>query len=233
MNNRFFYRLNRAAYVPLLLVLISQSLMSCVSTKTAGVVQTQVMDPGLERKVLRETGLSGALLGVVTGAAIGIGAALLVGAITGQQPNTGQMVAAGVMGATAGGIFGWHKGKEKGGKVLATAKDRDHLKQLALGARQYNAHIDNYNTNLRRDIASAKSSKDQTRLLALSKAASAKLSQVDKTITVRQTSINNLPPSYRDGYKSTLAPLQREEKELRQLEAAVRNMAGTEKSIKL
>jgi hypothetical protein len=230
MLHKTLTRFPRLVHIPLLIAFASQSLVSCVTQGTGNLVKTQVMDPGLEARVLKQTGLSGAAVGALTGAAVGMGATLLAGGLTGRQPTSQQLVMAGVVGATAGGIFGWHKGQQKGAAVVATAKDRDNLKQLVQGATQYNAHLASYNASLRREVASAKSGNDKKRLLALNKEASAKLATVNKTLSVRTKSVNNLPPNYRGGYANTLGPLKQEKREL---EAAISNIAATERSISL
>lgn len=223
---------------PLVMALfLSQSLVSCVTPGTAKLVKTQVMDDGLERKVLKQTGLSGAVGGFLVGAGAGILLASVQIALEEQRlgrkltdRERAVYVAQAAAMAMAGGIFGWHKGREKGAKVVATANDRDKLAQLVKGAKNYNAHIDNYNSVLRNETALAKVANDKSRLRGLSKEASYKMKTVDKTIADRTKSINNLPPNYRSDYKATLAPLIRERDEL---QSAIQNIAAAEKSIQL
>lgn len=237
MNNTVFARFCRLVCLPLIFIFLSQSLVSCVMPGTAKLVKTQVIDDGLERKVLQQTGLSGAVGGFLVGAAAGILLASLQIALEEQRlgrkltdRERAIYVAQATAMAMAGGIFGWHKGREKGAKVVATAKDRDRLAQLVKGAKNYNAHLDDYNSVLRKEATLAKVSNDKSRLRALGKEATYKIKTVNKTIADRTKSVNNLPPDFRGGYKATLAPLIRERDEL---QAAIQNIAAAEKSIQL
>lgn len=237
MKNSTFFRYVRWSNLPLVMVFLSYSLVSCVTPGTGKLVKTQVMDDGLERKVLRQTGLTGAAAGFLVGAAAGILLAAVQISLAEQSLGrklTDQersiYVAEATALAFAGGVFGWHKGQQKGAKVVATAKDRDNLKQLVQGAKNHNAYMANYNDNLRREIASATASKDKKRLHDLGKEASAMLKSEDKTIANRTSSSSKLPPSYRGGYQNTINPLIQERNEL---DAAVKKIAATEKAVSL
>jgi len=230
-----FNYFNRLVALLLMMVFVSQSLVSCVTPGTGKLVKTQVMDDGLEKKVLRQTGLTGAAAGFITGAAVGI--LLAAVQISLEEQRLGRKltdsersvyVAEATAIALAGGVFGWHKGQQKGAKVVATAKDRDNLKQLVQGAKNHNAYLANYNSNLRREIASAAAAKDKKRLQALGKEASTMLKNEDKTIATRTASSNKLPPAYRSGYQSTINPLVKERNELA---TTISKLAATEKSV--
>ena len=172
-------------------------LNSCTTQKTAYAVQTQPMSADLEKKVLRETGLSGAVIGGVVG---GITGALVMGIdarMRGLSPEeTQKRIAIGATaGAVGGGVIGYNQGRQKGGEMVAKSIGRDRLNQLLAGAQAQNQHLASFNAGLKDQIAKAGRISDPKEKRAayssLRKQSNRELSEANSRIELRNKALQN------------------------------------------
>lgn len=180
-------------------ILCATSLLanSCTTQSTAYQVQTQPMSQDLEKKVLQETGLSGALLGAAAGAVAG---AVVVGGLTAlaggnaDQIRRNALIGAGV-GAAGGGVKGYQEGQKKGQQMVAATMTRDQARQLVKGARAHNQQLASYNSGLRKKIASVKQFSDpKEKKLAystLKKQTDKMVADADKKIEIRNSALKS------------------------------------------
>lgn len=137
-------------------------LNACTTTNTAYQVQTQPMNPDLEKNILRETGLSGMAIGAGLGAVAGG----VLGAVYGatQNHNKDQMRRDIAVGAAGGGVIGagvgHQKGTQQGQQMVSAGMTRDKARQLVRAAQQENQRLAAFNAGLRKKIASAKAIRD-------------------------------------------------------------------------
>ncbi len=205
----------RRMHLLLPLLFLATPPVSCVSPPSAGkLVKVRSPDDGQEAKLLKETGLVGGVNGEVVGrTAIGMGleSALCVLDSAFNINKTFEIPSAaahfhGAARTTYGnGIFGWHW--HKSDRVALSVSDHKMLKRVVQAARDYNAHVVDYNTTVRHEIATATTGGDKRGLKALQQDASSKLASVEKAIARRKTAVNNLPPAYRGDYSATMKPL--------------------------
>jgi len=215
-------------------------MVSCVSTGTGKQFKNGVVTPDLEAKALKETGLSGSIIGGIGGAVAGFGLGMLIVTLDGLAgPNgrqlsdqqRGQLVTTTTIGgAAAGGIFGYKKGQQKGRQLVASAKQRDQLKGLVNGARDYNARLAEKNNELKIQFAAAKAAKDKKQLAALRKNAEGNRNEAAKVLSLRQGAIAKTDPKYRSGYEGTVPKLAQEKAKL---DSIIRDIAATESVISL
>ncbi len=174
-------------------------LNSCTTQNTAYQVQTQPMSVDLEKKVLRETGLSGMAVGAAVGAvAGGLGGAVL-GKIAGA--NNDQMkrliIAGAIAGGASGGFAGYQQGQHKGKQLVASGMSRDQVRDLVKGARAENQNLASFNAGLRKKIASTRSISDpKERKLAygtLRKQTEGRLRDADSRIALRNKALGSEP----------------------------------------
>ncbi len=221
----------------LLAAALCHCLVSCVSTGTGRQIKNGPMTVDLESKVLKQTGLSGTILGGLGGAAAGFGLGMLVvladeaGGRTYSDEQRGRIVTATTIGgAVAGGMFGYKKGQQQGQRVVASAKEQNQLVSLVNGAREYNARLAAENQNLRNRVAGAKASKDSKQLAALKREAGANLADADARLRTRQIALEKVQPEHRGDYAGTLPKLQQEKAKL---ESTIKDIASTETIISL
>ncbi|WP_395746267.1 hypothetical protein [Prosthecobacter sp.] len=201
-----------------LLFLVMPYLSSCTTTHTAGLIKSGPMDFDLEKRVMWETKLSGTAVGVVGGMVAGALVGGLISAATGGMGGTQQAGLIGgtaAAGAVAGGFFGYQKGKEKGQKIVATAKEKEQFQRLVQGAKEYNSKVAGYNANLRQQLADAKKAKDKKKLTALRKDAGSKLQSVSARIHDRSALVEKIVPESRAPYSKTVPELEREQNKLK------------------
>ena len=172
-------------------------LNSCTTQSTAYQVQTRPMSVDLEKKVLKETGLSGMAVGAAVGAvAGGLGGAIL-GKIAGA--NDAQMkrliIAGAVAGGASGGFTGFQQGQQKGKLLVATGMSRDQVRNLVKGARVQNQDLASFNAGLRKKIASTRGISDpKERKLAYSslrKQTEDKRQEADSRIALRNKALGS------------------------------------------
>lgn len=172
-------------------------LNSCTTQSTAYQVQTQPMSVDLEKKILRETGLSGMAIGAaVGGVATGAALALLTKAAGGNDEQVKRAAIAGfAAGAVGGGINGFQEGQKKGQQMVAATMTRDQARQLVKGARAHNQQLASYNSGLRKKIASVKQFSDpkekKLAYIALKKQTDKMVKDADKKIETRNTALNS------------------------------------------
>lgn len=197
---------------------VTHLLASCTTTHTAGLIKAGSMDMDLEKRVMWETKFSGAALGVVGGALAGALVGGVISAATGGMMTStqqGQLIGGtAAAGAVAGGFFGYQKGKEKGEKIVATAKEKAQYQRLVQGAKEYNSKIASYNAGLRKQLADAKKAKDKKKLAALKKEAGHKLANVSSRVQERGDFLEKIDPDARATYSKTLPELKKEESKL-------------------
>lgn len=220
-----------------LVITICHCTSSCVTTGTGKLVQKGPMTEDLELKVLKQTGLSGTVIGGLAGGAAGFGLGLLLvtvesaAGVQRSDQERARIVAATTMaGAAAGGIFGYNKGQQKGRQVVASAKEKNQLSSMVKGAREYNARMAAENQSLRKRVAIAKTSKDKKQLATLKKEAEANLADANARLKTRQKALEKTQPDFRSGYASTLPVLKQEKAKL---ESTIKNIAATESVISL
>lgn len=175
----------------------SMLLNSCTTQSTAYQVQTQPMNQDLEKKVLRETGISGAAIGAAAGAATG---AILAGAITAiaggssDQITKNALIGAGV-GAAGGAVKGYQEGQDKGQQMVAASMTRDQARQLVQGAKAHNRQLANYNNGLRSKINSVKQFSDQKEkklaYRALARQTNGQIKDADMLIETRKKALQS------------------------------------------
>lgn len=153
------YHLRSGMMLALCVALFSSG---CTTVETSRIVLEEPMTADTEARVLKETGISGALIGgLVGGLAVGATAA---GITALRGGNSQQIATAGVGGfvggAAAGGVAGYYKGKEQGQKIVAKAMTRDQVRQILEGARRYNRRLANVNEALRERVRQVRKSRD-------------------------------------------------------------------------
>ena len=149
------------------------------------------MTSDLEAKVLKETGISGALIGALaTGAATGAltFATLAASGASLEQAAVGAAIG-GAAGAVAGGVAGYQQGKKQGQKMVAQAMTRDQVRQLVQGAREYNARLAQNNATLRTALQRAKASGDKKTLGTIRKEGTKELKILDQRLANREKAL--------------------------------------------
>ena len=144
---------------------------ACTTTATQQQVLSEPMTSDLEAKVLKETGISGALIGALaTGAATGAltFATLAATGASLEQAAVGAAIG-GAAGAAAGGVAGYQQGKKQGQKMVAQAMTRDQVRQLVQGARDYNVRLAKNNATLKAALQRAKTTGDKKPLVPSAK----------------------------------------------------------------
>lgn len=199
MKNTATTTIKRAKRIGLTAILCAGSLLTnaCTTTNTAYEVQTQPMNPGLEKKIIKETGLSGMGLGAIAG---GIGGAVLGGVATklaggNEEQVKRNMIIGGAGGAIIGGNAGYQKGKQEGQKIVASGMTRDKAWQLVKAAQEENQRLSSFNSGLKRKITAAKAiTETKERKIAyatLNKQAASYKKQSDTTISMRNKALEN------------------------------------------
>lgn len=174
------------------------NLSACTTTGTKERVLGEPMTADLEAQVLKETGISGAVIGAVAGAVVGglamMGAAAAAGASAEEALIMGAVGA--LAGGTAGGMGGYQHGKAQGQKVVAEAMTRDQVAKYLQGAKAYNDQLAQNNARLQSAVNGArqleKPSLRKKRLALIDKAARTELKEVDKRLTQREKALDNL-----------------------------------------
>jgi len=185
MNTKTRSEKRKRLIFPTILCVTSLLLNSCATEDAIDLVKTQPMTVDLEKRVLRETGLSGMAIGAVTGAVtLGILAGVvtkLSGGSTDQVKTA--VIAGGAAGLLAGGYKGWQKGQQKGQELVTASMGRD------------NQCLANYNSGLRDQIAKAKKNSDpKAQKLAyanLRKQSNKQLKETNDRIEMRNKALEN------------------------------------------
>jgi hypothetical protein len=174
------------------------STSSCTTTGTQKRILTEPMTEDLEAKVLKETGISGAVVGAIVGGAAVGGLTFLALSASGASVEEALIAGAvaGVVGATAGGMGGYQAGKRQGQKVVLQAMDRDQVAMYLEGARQYNLQMAKNNEILSKELKSISQLTNQkerkSRSARASKTAKAELKAADKRVEQREKAIEGL-----------------------------------------
>lgn len=184
--------------VAIITALALLNLGACTTTGTKQRVLAEPMTADLEAQVLKETGISGAVIGAIGGALVGglatMAAARAAGASSQEALILGAIGA--VAGGTAGGMGGYQHGKKQGEKVVAQAISRDQVAKYVQGAKAYNDHLAQSNAMLKTQLNSArqieKPSVRKARLAQIDKAARTELKAVDKRLAQREKAVDNL-----------------------------------------
>ena len=194
----------------------------CTTVATQKRVLEEPLSADTEQRVLKETGISGAIVGSIAGGVVAGGVTLLIAKASGMSNQDALITAgaAGVAGAVAGGVIGYQKGKEQGQKIVARSMERDQLAKLLKGARAYNARLERVNDSLRTQVREVKrmanpkmKKQEYAQLLKLAKRED---TDASKRITEREKALEN--PKWRSSdkpaYKETLQDLKSEKKQL-------------------
>jgi hypothetical protein len=163
----------------------------CTTTATQQQVLSEPMTSDLEAKVLKETGISGALLGALAaGAAAGAltFATMAASGASLEQAAVGAAIG-GAAGAAAGGVAGYQMGKKKGQQVVAQAMTRDQVRQLVQGAREYNVRLAQNNATLRTALQRAKTTGDKKTLGTIRKEGNKELKFLDQRLANREKAL--------------------------------------------
>lgn len=179
-------------------ILALLNLNACTTTGTKERVLAEPMSADLEAQVMKETGISGAVIGAAAGAVLGglatMGAAAVAGASAEEALIAGAIGA--VVGGTAGGMGGYQEGKKKGQQVVAQAMTRDQVEKYLQGAKAYNVRLANANSALKSELGSIRQINEpslrKARLSRLDKAARSELKDVDKRLAQREGALDNL-----------------------------------------
>jgi hypothetical protein len=164
---------------------------ACTTTATQQQVLSEPMTSDLEAKVLKETGISGALIGALaTGAATGAltFATLAATGASLEQAAVGAAIG-GAAGAAAGGVAGYQQGKKQGQKVVAQAMTRDQVRQLVQGAREYNVRLAKNNATMRSALQRAKTTGDKKTLGTIRKEGTKELKFLDQRLANREKAL--------------------------------------------
>ena len=190
----------------------------CTTLETQKLVLEEPMNEDTEARVLRETGISGAVTGALIGAAlVGVSTGLIVAARGGSAQQA--LVAGGIAaaaGGVAGGMVGYQQGKHQGQKIVAKSMERDQIQKLIAGARHYNARLARANQALKTRLSQVKQINDPKMRVReynrLLKAAKEEETETSKRIALRQKALAN--PQWKNSdkpvYKSTLTTLSSE-----------------------
>lgn len=197
IRNRFSALLTCALLLP-----------SCVTRQTGLEVLNTPINTDLEAKVLRQTGVTGAIIGAVVGAGLGYTLARLDAQRRGMNERDANAYALRVAAAAgvAGGGVGWAKGKQTGQKIVSKSMERDYLNKLNEGARAYNNNASQFNTALRKKMNETKSISDPKEKKAMYRAllsqGNKKAGDMDDRISKRQKAVAN--PNWNSSQKVTL-----------------------------
>jgi len=205
-----------------LLALLSQT--SCTTLDTQKKVLNEPMSEDTEAQVLRETGISGAIVGALIGGAVLGGTVALIMVASGASVEQAAIggAAGAVAGATGGGIAGYYKGKEEGQKTVARAMDRDQVAKYVRGARAYNQHLAKTNATLADELKNIRQMNNpkvqKSRLAQVDKIAKTELKGVDKRVELREKAIKNLhwPKADKVAYQKELVDLKKQRNQLRE-----------------
>jgi hypothetical protein len=179
---------NATAFVAMIGLIVAGG---CTTTATQQQVLAEPMTSDLEAKVMKETGISGALLGALaTGAATGAltFATLAASGASLEQAAVGAAIG-GAAGAAAGGVAGYQMGKKEGQKVVAQAMTRDQVRQMVQGAREYNARLAKNNATLSSALQRAKASGDRKTLGTIRKEGTKELKILDQRLANREKAL--------------------------------------------
>lgn len=193
-------------------------LTACTTTGTRDRVLAEPMTADLEAQVLKETGISGAVLGALAGAVVVGGATMLAARAAGASAE--EALIAGAIGAlaggTGGGMAGYSQGKKKGQEIVGEAMTRDQVAKYLQGAKDYNANLAKNNAAIRAGIQSArqieKPNVRKAQLARLDKAARTELKDVEKREAQREKALENLNWDSADAsaYRQRLAELKQQ-----------------------
>lgn len=174
------------------------NLSACTTTGTKQRVLEEPMSADLEAQVLKETGVSGAVIGAIGGALVGGLATMAAAKAAGASAEEALIMGAigAVAGGTAGGMGGYQHGKKQGEKVVAQAMTRDQVAKYLQGAKAYNEQLAQNNARLQTAVKDArqleKPSVRKARLAQIDKAARTELKDVDKRLAQREKAVDNL-----------------------------------------
>ena len=145
--------------------------IGCTTNATQKRVLTEPMSSDLEAQVLRETGISGAATGALSGAALAGGSAFAVSLLSGASTEKAATNAAvaGAAGGVVGGVAGYGEGKRRGQAMVNQAISRDKAQELLKGARAYNTYLQDVNSKLKSALAKASAESDPKTKAALLK----------------------------------------------------------------
>ena len=194
---------------------------SCVTQGTGNLVKHGHMTSDLEKKVLMETGVSGAAGGAIVGAGIGAFAGVaaeVIDSVIGRrnfdrENAKGNATVGAVAGGVTGGVIGYQQGRKQGEQLVSAAMSRDNVNNLLKGARAYNNGLKSYNSELRTRIATAKKDPDVAKRMAtyvsLEREAKSQLNNANDRIAERSKAAGNViwDGGQRREYKSTIEPL--------------------------
>ena len=170
----------------------------CTTVQTQKLVLSEPMNSDLEGRVMRETGISGAVVGGLAGGAGAGGLAFVTAVATGSSAENAGIAAAiaGGSGALVGGVVGAQEGRKKGEKIVAQALSRDQIQNYIQGAKAYNQRIAQDNESIKSQInqiaqnSDVKSRKPQYYKLKV--VTEGEMKTVDNRINERQKALSQL-----------------------------------------
>jgi len=202
---------------------------SCVTPGTRDRLCAEPLTADLEAQVLKETGISGAVLGAIGGGLAVGGLTALAMAASGASMEEALLVGgvAAIAGATGGGMAGYKKGKIEGQKTVAEAMNRDQVAKYVQGARAYNENLAKTNSMLANEVKNIRQLDDKkiqkSRLARVDRAARTELKDVDARVDAREKAIAKLnwPDKDKAEYKAELATLKKQRDQLRKTLLAI------------
>lgn len=221
INHAFFKKFLTIISCSLIIVL-NFLFAACTTTQTQKLVLSEPMNSDLEGRVMRETGISGAVVGGLAGGAGAGGLAFLTAVATGSSAENAGIDAAiaGGGGAVVGGVAGAEEGREKGEKIIAQAMSRDQIQSYIQGARAYNQRIAQDNESLKSQIQEISEepnvSERKPQYYKLKVLTESEMKTVDNRIGDRQKALNDLDwqSSDKSQYEAELSALKAERKQL-------------------
>ena len=195
---------------------------ACTTTQTQKLVLSEPMNSDLEGRVMRETGISGAVVGGLAGGAGAGGLAFVTAIATGSSAENAGIAAAiaGGSGAVVGGVVGAQEGRKRGEKMVAQALSRDQIQSYIQGAKAYNERIAQDNESLKSQIQQISKNPDvnsrKPQYYKLKVVTEGEIKTVDNRIAERQKALSKLEWSTADKsqYEAELTSLKTERKKL-------------------
>mgnify|MGYP003637273624 CR=1 FL=1 len=150
---------------------------------------TNIAETPDELKTMRQAKITWAGAGAISGAAVGAGIAALSGGSSTAIRNAA--IGGGIAGLVAGHQVGTQKGTQTVEKKRSYTATEDYLAGQISNAQKFNSALVSYNSKLRGQIASAKSSPDGAAIRGQIKTANAVLKEVDSEMTTRTKLLEN------------------------------------------
>jgi len=208
-------------------------MIGCTTLQTQKLVVSEPMTQDTEARVLRETGISGAIIGGLGAGLATFGATFLIATLAGADPAQAAIIAGGAGGVAAigGSAYGYNAGKKQGQKIVASAMRRDQLETLLAGAKAYNARLAKVNARLSKEMKKIHNQpygpEKKRAYSQIAKVSVREISEASKRIEQRRKALQN--PAWVDTqktqYRQELQILGTERNDLQEIYTAANNLA--------